>query len=120
MNKVLFKFKNHPGDLFRSTDIVELPDPDQDLEGFLVQFLPMYQTDDTVALLNDLYKISDDNLFDNQKEIKFIEQLGFMTKEEVESEIPKIESQLKMEAYKHFYGLIYSNEIEIIQHGEKE
>ena len=37
--QVYFRFREHPGDLFRSTDIIELPDPDKDQSTFLVKFL---------------------------------------------------------------------------------
>jgi hypothetical protein len=38
MPSTYFKFKAHPGDLFRNAEEHELPDPDADLEAFLVWF----------------------------------------------------------------------------------
>ncbi|WP_164467988.1 hypothetical protein [Epilithonimonas vandammei] len=56
MKNILFKFKKLPGDLLRGTSTLQLPDPEKDLDTFLVQFLPLYQTDNTVSYVNDLYK----------------------------------------------------------------
>ena len=39
MNNIYFKYKDHPGDFLRNTDVIELPNPQDDLENFLVQFL---------------------------------------------------------------------------------
>mgnify|MGYP006329666943 FL=1 len=43
-NNVYFRYKEHPGDLFRSTELIKLANPDEDLESFLIQFLNNYQT----------------------------------------------------------------------------
>jgi hypothetical protein len=44
MNTIRFKYKEHPGDFFRNSDIISLPNPQDDLESFLVQFLKNYQS----------------------------------------------------------------------------
>jgi len=51
-----FRYKEHPGDLFRGTVIVPLPDPYKDQENFWIWFHPCFQTSQDVADLNDLYK----------------------------------------------------------------
>jgi len=60
-----FRYKEHPGDLFRGTVIVPLPDPYKDQENFWIWFHPCFQTSQDVADLNDLYKYLDDEWFDD-------------------------------------------------------
>ncbi len=57
MRKIYFKCKTQPGDLLRDTSVVKLPDPETNLEDFLVWFLPDYQSSNDVAYLNDLAKM---------------------------------------------------------------
>jgi len=42
MNTISFKYKEHPGDLLRNTDIIRLPNSDDNLEDFFVWFLNNY------------------------------------------------------------------------------
>ncbi|WP_336828342.1 hypothetical protein [Sphingobacterium multivorum] len=44
-----FRYKEHPGDLFRGTVIVPLPDPYKDQENFWIWFHPCFQTSQDVA-----------------------------------------------------------------------
>ncbi|OFV11187.1 hypothetical protein HMPREF3127_20055 [Sphingobacterium sp. HMSC13C05] len=44
-----FRYKEHPGDLFRDTVIVPLPDPYKDQENFWIWFHPCFQTSQDVA-----------------------------------------------------------------------
>ena len=76
MKNILFKFKKLPSDLLRGTSTLQLPDPEKDLDTFLVQFLPLYQTDNTVSYVNDLYKLLDDDFQDDDDLIKFINFLN--------------------------------------------
>ena len=59
-----FRYKEHPGYLFRGTVIVPLPEPYKDQENFWIWFHPCFQTSQDVAGLNDLYKYLDDEWFD--------------------------------------------------------
>ncbi len=120
MKKIHFRFRKHPGDLLRDTSITQLPDPQKDLDTFLVQFLPLYQTDSTVAYLNDLHKLYYDDFQDDEDLLKFIEYLGGeKTKVELENEINDVEKRLVNEAYENFYSLVLENKIEIITNGEE-
>ena len=120
MKNILFKFKKLPGDLLRGTSTLQLPDPEKDLDTFLVQFLPLYQTDNTVSYVNDLYKLLDDDFQDDDDLIKFINYIGGeKSKEEIKNEIKSIENELIAKAYKNFYQLILENKIEIITDAEK-
>jgi len=115
-----FRFKEHPGDLLRDTSSNQLPSPEEDLDAFLLQFLPCYQRDDTVAFLNDLYKLKYDEFEDDEEMLKFVEYIGgAKTKEEIQVEINEVENDLKQRAYQNFYQLILEDKIEIITNGEK-
>ena len=119
MNMIYFKYKEHPGDLLRNTDVVQLPNPDEDLEEFLVSFLNNYQSDSKVTYLNDLFKLLDDEFFDDIEKEEFIEIIGAKTDEQIKEEIKLVENGLKEEAYQNFYNLILNNKIEIIIDGKE-
>lgn len=51
-----FRHKEHPGDVFRGTVILPLPDPYKDQKNFWIWFRPCFQTSHDVDDLNDLYK----------------------------------------------------------------
>ena len=112
--QVYFRYKEHPGDLFRSTDIIELPDPEKDQDTFLVQFLPNYQSEQTVAYLNDLYKLFHDEFSDDEDKTNIIETVGDKTLEQVDKEIKTVTQKLINQALRNFYILVLNNEIEII------
>ncbi len=116
---VYFKYKEHPCDFFRNTDVTELPNPQEDLESFLVQFLPSYQSDERIAFLDDMYKLKDDDFFDEKDKIEFINQIGNKSKDELRTEIQLIEQDLKHSAFKYFYSLVQQNKIEIIYNGKE-
>lgn len=119
-NKIYFRFKEHPGDLLRGTATLPLPNPGEDLDGFLVQFLPLYQNDDTVAYLDDLYKLHDDDFQDDDDLLKFLDVIGGeKSKEEIKKEIEEVEKELIARAYENFYSLILENKIEILTNAEK-
>lgn len=119
MNTVYFKFNERPGDLFRSTNVTELPNPQKDLESFLIQFLPCYQTDDQVTYLDDLHKLLYDE-FSEEERKKFIDFIGSeKTKEEIILEIKKTEKELIDTAYQNFYSLILNQKIIIYSNGKK-
>lgn len=120
MKKINFRFREHPGDLLRGTLIKELPNPEKELDAFLLQFLPCYQTDDTVAFLDDLYKLYDDEFEDEGDMLNFVEYIGgSKTKKEIKMEINEVEDDLTMRAYKNFYQLILEDKIEILTNGEE-
>ncbi|MGC4127978.1 MAG: hypothetical protein QM564_00140 [Bergeyella sp.] len=120
MNKVYFKYKEHPGDFFRNTDIAELPNPQKDLESFLVQFLPNYQSDERIAFLDDLYKLIDDDFFDEKDKVEFVHQIGIKSNAELKTDIQLLENDLKQSAFKNFYNLVQQNKIEIIDNGKEQ
>ncbi len=119
MNNVCVKYKEHPGDFLRNTDTVILPNPKEDLESFFVQFLKHYQSDERVAYIDDLYKLLDDEFFNDEDKQKFIRTIGNKTEKEIKYEIQKTENELKNEAYSNFYKLVLTKQIEIIYNGEK-
>ncbi|WP_028666539.1 hypothetical protein [Runella zeae] len=114
MDNVYFKYKKHPKDLLRSTDVMMLPDPIENLEGFLVQFLKCYQSDERVAYINDLYKFLEEGFLDEEDKGSFIEIIKNKTDKEIEDELLRVEAELKNEAYINFYNLVQDNQIEII------
>ena len=119
MNNVYFKFKEHPKDFLRNTDIIELPNPHEDLEGFLVQFLKHYQSDERVTCLNDLYKLLGNEFFDEEDKNKFINFVSCKTDQEIKNKIQIIERKLKDEAFENFYNLVQTKQIEFIKNGKK-
>lgn len=119
MNTFSFKFREHPGDLLRNTDVIQLPNPNENLEEFLVWFLPNYQSSDNVAYLGDLYKLVHDEFFDGDEKEEFVLMIGKKTKQELKEEIKTVKNDLKNEAYKNFYTLILTNKIELITDGKK-
>ena len=112
--QVYFRFRDHPGDLFRSSDVVKLTDPDIDLDAFLVQFLPNYQSCPNVAYLNNLYKLFHDEFIDNEDKESFLEIIGDKSLELVDEEIKTIRHELYVEALRNFYQIVLNNKIEII------
>ena len=119
MNKVNFKYKEHPGDFFRNTSTVTLPNPQEDLESFLVQFLKHYQSDESVAYIDDLNKVLDNDFSNEEDKNNLIKIIGKKTEQEIKDEIQRIEIELKDEAYENFYNLVLTKQIEIIENGEK-
>lgn len=113
-NKIYFKFNEHPGDLFRNRSIIELRDPENDLENFLVQFLKHYQSDERIAYVNDLYKLLYEEFYDEEDKIRFIKINGFKTSDEIIDEIQTIEHKLKEEAFENFYHLTITKRIDLI------
>lgn len=119
MSYITFKFKEHPGDLLRNTDIVQLPNPDKNLEDFLIYFLHHYQSDERVCYLDNLCKLLNNEFFDDIEKESFIEINNVKTVEEIKEQINLVEIELKNEAYKNFYNLILNNKIELLENGKK-
>ncbi len=119
MNTICFKYKEHPGDIFRNTDVISLPYPEDDLESFLIQFLKSYQSDERVTYIDDLYKLLDDDFFNDEDKQEFIKTIGNKTEREIKAEIQMIENELKNEAYSNFYNLVLTKQIVIIDNGKK-
>ncbi len=109
---MFFKYKNHPGDLFRDTSIQSLPDFEKDKESFWIWFLPNYSTSKTVSYLNDLYKWVED-IHDGFVNSKFERQFGRMTLDEINEQIKCTEDRLDLESLMNFYKLINHQEIEL-------
>lgn len=119
MKKIYFKYKSHPGDLLRNSEITELPNPENNLEDFLIWFLDNYQSDNRVSYIDDLSKLVDDEFIDENDKVKFENKIGNKSKSEKMEEIRTIENELEIEAYKKFYHLLLSNKIEIVAKNEK-
>lgn len=117
--KIFCRFKVHPGDLLRNNDIFQLPNPNDNLEDFLIWFMNNYQSDDRLAYLDDLYKLFDDDFSDEETKARFIDQVGNMTVGEIKEAIEFEENELKVEAYTNFYHLVLSDKIEIVRPNEK-
>jgi hypothetical protein len=118
--KTFFRFKAHPGDLLRNTNNVELPNPNENLEDFLVWFLRSYQSDSRVAYINDLSKLLEGEYFDEEDYTYLISCIGNKTDKELSMEIELIENELKSDAYKNFYHLIRTEQIEILKFDKNE
>jgi hypothetical protein len=119
MNTVSFKYKKHLGDFFRNTDVITIPNPQEDLEGFLVQFLKNYQSDARITYIDDLYKLLNDEFLIDEDKQEFINTNGNKTEKEIKIEIQMIENELQNEAYSNFYNLVITRQIEIFENGEK-
>lgn len=113
MPKIYFRFKAHPGDLLRNAEEHELPDPDADLEAFLVWFLNDYQRDSRLAYIDDLAKRLDGGFNDGFEMAHLGLRVEKASKLELELEIAAIEKTLKAEAYSNFYRLLLEHKIEI-------
>lgn len=115
MNKVFFRYKIHPGDLLRNSDFIELPNPDENIEGFLIWFLDNYQSDNRIAYINDLSKIVENEFIDSDEKNRFREIYGEKSKEELLLDLSLVENELKAEALSNFYRLLLSQKIEIVE-----
>ena len=111
---VKFKYHTPPGDFFRNAETQELPDPEHDLETFLIWFLDNYQSDNRIAYLDDLAKLLDDDFENNEARQLVLNSIGHLSKSEIREEIANIEAELKFEAFKNFYWLTRANKIEIV------
>jgi hypothetical protein len=119
MSKVCFKYKFHPGDLLRNSEKTELPNPDSNLEDFLIWFLDNYQSDSRISYIDDLSKLVDDEFDDENAKVIFEKKVGNKTKSEIMQDIKILENELKAEAYNNFYHVLLSNKIEIVTDNEK-
>lgn len=119
MSKIYFKYNEHPGDFFRNTDALILPNPQDDLENFLIQFLKYYQSDERIAYIEDLHKLLNNDFLSEADKNDFIKIIGNKTEQEIKNEIQNIETELKSEAYENFYNLVQTKQIEIIHNGKK-
>jgi hypothetical protein len=120
MKSISFRYRNHPLDLFRNTDTLELPNPEEKFEDFLVQFLPHFQSDNRVAFVDDLYKLLH-NEIDEVESDKFIKNIGINKNEqEIKEKIKLIEEDLIKDAYQNFYSLVLTNKIEIIENDKRQ
>lgn len=119
MKKTFFRYRVHPGDLLRNTGVVELPNPNNNLEDFLIWFLHNYQSDNRIAYIDDLNKLLHDEFSSEEDRVNFIIQLGNKSDKEIQEQIKLVEDELKVEAYTNFYHLILSNKIEILSDNEK-
>ena len=115
MKKIFFRYRKSPGDFLRNTDLLELPNPDENLEDFLISFLDHYQSDSRIAYINDLDKLFYNEFINELNRLKFIEEIGEKSKLEIKDEIKEIETELKDEAFKNFYQLLLENKIVIIE-----
>lgn len=113
-NNVYFRYKEHPGDLFRSTELIKLPDPDEDLESFLIQFLNNYQSDKRIAHLNDLYKLEDEQFNDETLKSGSSNNLKYQSDQEIKREILLLKNKLIHEAFENFYHLILLKKIDLV------
>ena len=119
MKTTLFRYRNHPGDLLRNTDTIKLPNPEEELEDFLIHFLSHFQSDSRVTYVDDLFKLLYDDFFNETEKLKFLKIIGNKTEKEIKEEINSVQNELKKEAYKNFYNLILNNKIELITNGKK-
>lgn len=119
MKEILFRYRKHPGDLLRNADVIKLPNPEKELDEFLLQFLARYQSDDRIAYVNDLCKLLDNDFLEDSEKEELINMIGKKTEIELKDEIDSVEEELINEAYKNFYHLILDDKIEIILNDQK-
>lgn len=110
--EILFRFKEHPGDLLRNTSISHLPEMASD--DFVISFHPCYQNSQDIANLNDLYKIWYDELSDEDDDNIFINEFRDKTKEDINRIIHEYECKINHYCCQHFYHLVRTGTIEII------
>jgi len=106
-----FHYTSHPGDLFRDTSVVELPNPETNLEDFLVWFLDCYQTDSRVTYIDDLHKLLHNEFQNEEDKIALMEEIGHLSESEIRMEIKNTEDILRAEAYENFYSLVKEGKI---------
>ena len=110
-----FRYKEHPGDLFRGTVIVPLPEPYKDQENFWIWFHPCFQTSQDVADLNDLYKYLNDEWFDGDvMETDDYTYYSTMPKDQIREEIKSLEEVIYQDCFENFYHLILEGKIELL------
>jgi hypothetical protein len=119
MHIISFKYEQHPGDLLRNTDVIQLPNPDDHPEEFLISFLNNYQSDNRVAYLDDLFKLVHNEFITEVEKQAFVKIIGNKTEKEIKQELKSVEDELKNEAYKNFYSLICNHKIKIIIDAKK-
>jgi len=112
--KTYFKFKQHPGDLFRDNSIQVLPDINKNQEDFWLWFHPDYIGSETVAYLNDLYKWVED-IGDGVENSEFEDCHGKMSLDEIQEQINTTEKRLVFESLENFYHLLKIQKVEIIK-----
>ena len=115
--KVHFRFKNHPGDLFRDASIQPLPNPEDEQETFWIWFHPCFQISDDVSELNDLYKILHDEEFDEdfKTDNSWYGYYTGMSKEEIQGAIAEYEQEITRDCLENFYRLVRNGEVEIVE-----
>ncbi|HLS29559.1 MAG TPA: hypothetical protein VK021_01740 [Flavobacteriaceae bacterium] len=106
-----FKYNNPPSN-FIDKEIHLLPNPQQDIQGFLGWFLKDYQSDERVEHLRELYKLK------GEKSDSKAEKQSSTTKNQVEEEIMTLEDDLRLEACENFYKLLMENTVEIVSQDE--
>lgn len=112
--KPSFRFYHHPGDFFRNADVQSMPNPEDDLESFLINFLHNYQSDDRIAYLDDLYKLCFNEFETEEQQSDFMLKNNIPDLEGAKAEISALENHLKQEAYANFYNLTLNKQIEVI------
>lgn len=115
MQKALFKYRNHPGDLLRNTNTLPLPDPKEDLEGFLISFLDNYQSDENVFLLNQYYKLLHQEFETEAEELVLKEEQEIVSDKQTAERIEELESFLIATAFERFYELVFRKKVEIVE-----
>ena len=106
-----FHYTSHPGDLFRNTSVVELPNPETNLEDFFVWFLDCYQTDSRVTYIDDLHKLLHNEFQIEEDRIAFMDEIGHLSDVEIQNEIKAVEETLRTEAFENFYRLVREGKI---------
>lgn len=114
MKQTYFKFNNHPGDLFRNQELVLLPNYEDDLERFWVSFLDNYQSDYRIASIDDLSKLINDELENDNQRAKLFSQFEIASIDDAKRKLAIIEDCLKREAFENFYKLVAENKIQIV------
>jgi len=117
-----FRYKKHPGDLFRNTSVRLLPHPYKNQEDFWVWFHPSYHRSEDISDLGDLYKqLHETSYQENTTAASKNEQCHReASKERLFEEIKSLEQKIYQDCFENFYLLIIEGRIELIDNHQIE
>lgn len=111
-----FRYKKHPGDLFRNTSVQLLPHPYKNQEDFWVWFHPFYHRSEDISDLGDLYKqLHDTPCQETRVSSKNELCYSAVSKERLFEEIKSLEQKIYQDCFENFYLLIIEGRIELLE-----
>lgn len=115
-----FRYKKHPGDLFRNTSIQLLPHPYKNQSDFWVWFHPSYHRSEDIADLSELYKQLHD-FSGKEGTTKANQELCYtgISKERLAKDIKLLEHKIYQDCFENFYLLVIEGHIELIDNHQQ-